>query len=143
VRVKLCFLVNVRKARGRRVAGGSNIGSTLGFEIGAAVKGRMGCTGVANAGDEEGIELSGAGVGGGRNIGAARGTSGWLGRLMLATRQDKEVQAQLSLQIRPGAYRISSETRRDRDYILARSEPLSQSKRGTNLPSSSMLGVEM
>jgi hypothetical protein len=33
------------------------MGSTLGFEIGAAAKGRMGCRGVANAGDEDGIGL--------------------------------------------------------------------------------------
>lgn len=52
------------------------MGSTLGFDIGAAVKGRMGYRGVANAGDEEGMGLRGAGVAGGRNTGAARGTSG-------------------------------------------------------------------
>ncbi len=65
------------------------MGSTLGFDIGAAVKGRMGWTGVANAGEEEGMVLWGAGVGGGRNIGAARGISGWLGRLISTTRKKK------------------------------------------------------
>jgi hypothetical protein len=33
------------------------MGSTLGFDIGAAVKGRIGCKGVANAGEEEGMGL--------------------------------------------------------------------------------------
>lgn len=49
-----CFLVNVRNAKGRRVAGGSSIG-----RIGACLllfvtlKGFIGCTGVPKAGDEE------------------------------------------------------------------------------------------
>jgi hypothetical protein len=76
VSVKLCFLVKVRKARGRKVAGGRSTGRMLVF--GAAVvtlKGRIGCTGVPNAGDEEGIGFDGAGVGCGLNIGAARGFS--------------------------------------------------------------------
>ena len=51
----------------------------------AALNGRIGCAGVANAGEEEGIGFAGAGVGGGLNIGAARGFSGWCGRLMAAS----------------------------------------------------------
>lgn len=39
------------------------------------LKGRIGCTGVPNAGDEDGIGFNGAGVGGTLNIGAARGFS--------------------------------------------------------------------
>ena len=50
----------------------------------AALNGRIGCAGVAKAGEEEGIGFDGAGVGGGLNIGAARGFSGWCGRLMAA-----------------------------------------------------------
>jgi hypothetical protein len=87
VRVRLCFLVNVRKATGRRVAGGRRIGRILGFEIGAMVNDRTGWAGVAKAGDEDGIGLRGAGVAGGRNIGAARGISFWLGRLILEVRR--------------------------------------------------------
>ena len=76
VRVKLCFLVNVLKAKGRKVAGGSRIGSILAFAgAPAGLKFRIGCTGVANAGDDDGIGFNGAGVGGGLNIGAARGFS--------------------------------------------------------------------
>jgi hypothetical protein len=76
VRVKLCFLVNVLKARGRKVAGGSRIESILAFAgAPAGLKGRIGCAGVPNAGDDEGIGFNGAGVGGGLNIGAARGFS--------------------------------------------------------------------
>jgi hypothetical protein len=82
VRVKLCFFVNVRKARGRRVAGGNSTGSMLGFDTGAT-NGRIGCAGVAKAGEEDGMGLSGAGVGGGRKMGAARGFSGRFGRLMM------------------------------------------------------------
>jgi hypothetical protein len=65
--------VNVRKARGRRVAGGSNIGRIVGFRatgfkiggagIGAIRRGRIGCAGVAKAGEEEGM---GFGVDSGR-----------------------------------------------------------------------------
>lgn len=44
--------------------------------------------------------LGGAGVARARNIGAARGISGWLGRLILAMREEEEVQAQLILQSR-------------------------------------------
>ena len=61
LRVRLCFFVNVRKARGRRVDGGSRIGRigllTAGLKAGCA-KGRfdagmIGCAGVPNAGDDE------------------------------------------------------------------------------------------
>jgi hypothetical protein len=82
VSVKLCFLVKVRKARGLKVAGGSNTGRILGFDRGAMWKGRIGCTGVAKAGEDEGIELRGAGVGGGLNIGIAREFPG-PGKLMI------------------------------------------------------------
>lgn len=66
--VRLCFLVNVRKARGRSVAGGSSIGKTVvlvvglrmgGARIGAVLRGLMGCAGVPNAGDDEGIGFVG------------------------------------------------------------------------------------
>jgi hypothetical protein len=69
VRVKLCFLVNVLKAKGRRVAGGRRTGSMPAL-TGAAVtlKGLIGCAGVPKAGDDEGIGFKGAGVGGGLNI---------------------------------------------------------------------------
>lgn len=67
--------MNVRNASGRRVAGGSSMGSIVGFDIGATVKGRTGWTGVPNAGEEDGIGLREAGVFGGRNIGAVRGCS--------------------------------------------------------------------
>lgn len=61
--VRLCFFVNVRNAKGRSVAGGRRIGRTLGFARGAASsKGLMGCTGVAKAGEEEGMGFWGAGV---------------------------------------------------------------------------------
>ena len=72
VRVKLCFLVNVRKASGLKVAGGSNMGSTVGFAagfraggalIGAVLRGCMGWTGVPNAGEEDGIGFSGTAEG--------------------------------------------------------------------------------
>lgn len=52
--VRLCFLVKVRKATGRRVEGGSKIGRTellVGAGLGFAF--RKGCTGVPNAGDDE------------------------------------------------------------------------------------------
>jgi hypothetical protein len=51
------------------------MGSIVGFDIGATVKGRTGWTGVPNAGEEDGIGLREAGVFGGRNIGAVRGCS--------------------------------------------------------------------
>lgn len=68
VRVRLCFLVKVRKASGRSVAGGSSMGRTVGLafgasaggaRIGAVLRGWMGWTGVPNAGEEEGIGFVG------------------------------------------------------------------------------------
>lgn len=61
--------MNVRKASGRSVAGGSNIGRTVDFEggfsaggarMGAVLRGLMGWTGVPNAGEEEGMGFAGA-----------------------------------------------------------------------------------
>jgi len=66
--------VKVLKARGRSVAGGSIIGSILAFVVAAAaLKGLIGCTGVAKAGEEDGIGFGGAGVAGNLKIGAAFG----------------------------------------------------------------------
>lgn len=68
VRVRLCFLVKVRNASGRSVAGGNSIGNTVvrtggfsdgGTRMGAVRRGFMGWTGVPNAGDDEGIRFSG------------------------------------------------------------------------------------
>jgi len=71
VRVRLCFFVKVLKASGRKVAGGSIMGSILAFVgMAAELNGRMGCTGVANAGDDEGIGFNTAGVLGTLKIGA-------------------------------------------------------------------------
>lgn len=56
--VKLYLRVNIRKAAGRRMAGGSETGRTvLGLKAGACMGfgGIIGCSGVANAGLEEGI----------------------------------------------------------------------------------------
>lgn len=62
--VRLCFLVKVRNASGLSVAGGSNIGRTVDFatglrdggaRIGAVLRGLIGCTGVPNAGEDDGI----------------------------------------------------------------------------------------
>lgn len=51
----------------------------------AALKGRIGCTGVANAGDDEGIVFElGAGVAGGLKIGTAFDFFVGLGRLILS-----------------------------------------------------------
>ena len=53
VSVKECFLVKVRNARGRRVAGGRMIGSIA--ALGAlTLKGLSGWTGVPNAGEDDG-----------------------------------------------------------------------------------------
>lgn len=59
--VKLCFLVNVRKATGRNVEGGKEIGrietalaTALGFLL------RIGKFGVLKAGEEEGTSAAGA-----------------------------------------------------------------------------------
>lgn len=79
VSVKLCFFVKVRKARGRNVAGGRIIGSAPALlEVDTGSEDGIGWRGVAKAGEEEGISLTGAGVGvgGGLNTGAARGSSG-------------------------------------------------------------------
>ena len=43
--------MNVLKATGRNIAGGSNIGSIVGFN---GTVDRIGCTGVPKAGDEDG-----------------------------------------------------------------------------------------
>lgn len=57
--VRLCLRVNVRNATGRRVAGGSRIGSMEVFVGGAWPLGRRnGRAGVANAGEDEGIGSS-------------------------------------------------------------------------------------
>jgi hypothetical protein len=63
--VRLCFFVIVRNANGRRIAGGSRMGSTAGVVgfvnagggLFASFAGReaMGYAGVANAGDEDGM----------------------------------------------------------------------------------------
>lgn len=53
VSVSECFFVNVRKASGRRVAGGRMMGRIA--ALGALMlNGFGGCTGVPNAGDDEG-----------------------------------------------------------------------------------------
>jgi hypothetical protein len=68
VKVRLCFLVNVRKASGLSVAGGSSIGRTVaraaglrmgGARMGAVLRGLMGWTGVPNAGEDEGMTFWG------------------------------------------------------------------------------------
>ena len=60
VSVRLCFLVKVRKASGRSVAGGRRTGNIVeglncGGGIGCVLLGRIGCAGVPKAGDEDGI----------------------------------------------------------------------------------------
>ena len=68
VRVRLCFLVKVRKARGRSVAGGRRMGRTVdlaagrsagGARIAVVLRGSMGWTGVPKAGEDEGTGLAG------------------------------------------------------------------------------------
>lgn len=59
VRVKLCFLVKVRNAKGRRVAGGRRIGKMVALVTGGA-NGLGVWAGVPKAVDEEGI-VSGGG----------------------------------------------------------------------------------
>jgi hypothetical protein len=54
VSVRLCFLVNVLKASGLRVAGGRRMGRIVAF-VGATENGFSEWVGVANAGDDEGI----------------------------------------------------------------------------------------
>lgn len=73
--MRLCFLVKVRKAMGRKVAAGSEMGRTVGRVVVSlsiralnrgrfgATGGRIGCAGVAKAGDEEGIGLGALGPG--------------------------------------------------------------------------------
>lgn len=70
--VRLCFLVNVRKASGRKVAGGKRIGKTVdlaggfsagGARIAATLRGLMGWAGVPKAGDDEGIGFAGTAEG--------------------------------------------------------------------------------
>lgn len=76
MRVKLCFFVNVRNANGRRVAGGSIIGSMLALAgAGPGLKGLIGYAGVPKAGEEDGIGLNGPGVFGALKFGAARAFS--------------------------------------------------------------------
>ena len=53
VSVRLCFLVSVRKARGRRAAGGSSIGNTDGLEISVGFGTWLGCIGVLKAGEDD------------------------------------------------------------------------------------------
>lgn len=75
--MRLYFLVKVLKASGLSVAGGRTIGRMPAFAgMAAGLKGRMGCAGVPNAGEDDGIGLRGAGVGGTLNIGAVFGFSG-------------------------------------------------------------------
>lgn len=62
-RVRLCFLVKVRKAIARRLAGGKRMGRMEAFGAGASEVfigfelklGLIGCMGVAKAGEEEGM----------------------------------------------------------------------------------------
>ena len=75
VNVRPCFLVKVRKASGRRVAGGRMMGRTTDLEGTGGLKGLSGCAGVANAGEEEGIPLEG-----GRFFGAKKGGAGGFAR---------------------------------------------------------------
>lgn len=57
VRVRLCFLVNVRKANGRSVAAGKEMGRIEGVVGSEVCFCRSGCTGVPKAAEEEGIGL--------------------------------------------------------------------------------------
>ena len=88
VKVRLCFFVKVRNANGLKVAGGSIIGRTLGALAGTEISNLLtgftiGCTGVPNAGDDDGIGFTGAGVFGGWNRGAVRACTSWFWRLIL------------------------------------------------------------
>ena len=60
--VRLCFLVKVRKATGRRVAGGRSMGSIERFDGAGGSCWRIGCAGVPNAGEDEGMELACEGI---------------------------------------------------------------------------------
>lgn len=59
--MRLCFLVTVRKATGRRVAGGRRVGKTDAFggagglNFPLALMGIIGCCGVPKPGDEDRI----------------------------------------------------------------------------------------
>lgn len=53
--MRLCFLVNVRKARGRKAVGGSLMGSTEGLDCSTVFDVRIGYAGVPKAGDDEGM----------------------------------------------------------------------------------------
>lgn len=55
-----CFLVKVRNARGRRVAGGRSIGNIGACLLVVTLKGRNGWTGVPKAGEDDGAS---AGIG--------------------------------------------------------------------------------
>ncbi len=56
MRVRLCFFVKVRKATGRRVGGGSKMGNTVGGgRTAVGMWGFNGCSGVPNAGEDDGI----------------------------------------------------------------------------------------
>lgn len=79
VSVRLCFLVKVRKASGRRVAGGSRMGRMAAFAGAVTVNGRRGWAGVPKAGDEEGMEESGS-CWAARFLGAKKGATGGLVR---------------------------------------------------------------
>lgn len=62
--VKLCFFVKVLNASGRNVAGGKRMGKMAAFAgavmlKGTGLNGRRGCTGVPNAGEDDGIDESG------------------------------------------------------------------------------------
>ena len=71
MRVRSCFFVKVRKAKGRNVVGGSKIGKIDGF-TGGSVGFRIGWTGVPKAGEEEGTGSDCVVVGPIRNKGAVR-----------------------------------------------------------------------
>ena len=53
--MRLCFLVNVRKARGRNIAGGRTIGRMVDLDGALLLNGLRGCAGVAKAGEEDGM----------------------------------------------------------------------------------------
>lgn len=76
VSVRLCFLVKVRNARGRNVAGGRRMGRMAAFDGADTLKGLSGWTGVPKAGEEEGIEDEGMLAA--RFLGAKNGVAGGL-----------------------------------------------------------------
>ena len=53
VRVRLCFFVNVRKARGLNVAGGRRIGSIEGLDVSFSFEDLIRLIGVLKAGEDE------------------------------------------------------------------------------------------